>query len=398
MVSIVETFRISHSRRIYAAAWTVAAVFFVSNSPTPLFIHLQNRLGFSAGTLTLIFAAYIGGLLVALPLAGQISDRFGRKIVLLPSIAVAIISCLMFASATSVEMLVISRFLLGVSVGIVGSAGVATVLDLAGPKRKKFCSLIGSVAIVLGAALGPLVAGFIAQFWPEPMTMLFAVQLMVLGSALLMMMTLRLDHNWDEQHPWRLHLPILQGDKRRRIGIGIAVFAPAITATAFILSLGPHILSTLLAATSAIVTGITACIMFGVAASVQFIFFGLTIRNLCLASAGATVLSMLCVTFSVFHEAVVPFVLGAVLAGAAQGLGQLGALSLIGRHVQRDHRGEANSILAMGGYVPAGLLPIMAGNLVDAGGTVFGVTVFAMILSLMTIPAAILIMLQFGEE
>ena len=398
MVSIVETFRTSQSRQIYAAAWIVTAVFFASNSPTPLFIHLQNRLGFSAGTLTLIFAAYIGGLLFALPLAGQISDRFGRKIVLLPSIAVAIISCLMFATAMSVEMLVISRFFLGISVGIVGSAGVATVVDLAGAKRKKFCSLIGSVAIVLGAALGPLVAGFIAQFWPEPLTMLFAVQLMVLGSALLMAVTLRLDHRWDERDPWHLHLPILQGDKRRRIGIGIAVFAPSITATAFILSLGPHILSTLLAATSAMVAGITACMMFGAAASVQFISFGLRNRSLCLASAGATVLSMSCVAFSVFHEAVVLFVLGAVLAGAAQGLGQLGALSLIGLHVRRDHRGEANSVLAMGGYVPAGLLPILAGNLVDAGGTVFGVTVFTVILSLMAIPAAILIVRQFGED
>ncbi|MEV4603597.1 MFS transporter, partial [Amycolatopsis sp. NPDC049253] len=62
----------------WPAAWPVTAVFVLSNAPTPLYVLWQHRLGFSAGTLTVIFAAYIAGLLAALLVAGRASDRIGR--------------------------------------------------------------------------------------------------------------------------------------------------------------------------------------------------------------------------------------------------------------------------------------------------------------------------------
>jgi len=41
---------------MWGAAWMVTAVFMLSNSPTPLYVHWQRQLGFSSGTLTVIFA------------------------------------------------------------------------------------------------------------------------------------------------------------------------------------------------------------------------------------------------------------------------------------------------------------------------------------------------------
>src|SRR5712692_6806907 len=76
--------------RMWTAAWIVTAVFILSNSATPLYVHWQREIGFSAGTLTVIFAAYIVGLLAALLTAGQLSDRYGRKVVFLPGLTAAI--------------------------------------------------------------------------------------------------------------------------------------------------------------------------------------------------------------------------------------------------------------------------------------------------------------------
>jgi len=88
--------------QILAGASMVTAVFVLSNSASPLYPHWQAQFGFSAGTLTVIFAAYIAGLLGALLLAGQLSDRMGRKAVLFPGFLIAMAACGLFMTAWSV--------------------------------------------------------------------------------------------------------------------------------------------------------------------------------------------------------------------------------------------------------------------------------------------------------
>src|SRR5579864_6774533 len=122
---------------MWCAAWTVTSVFMLSNSPTPLYVVWQRTLGFSSGTLTVIFALYILGLLGTLSVAGQLSDRYGRKPVLLPGLAAALIACALFATASSVAMLAVARLLTGIAVGVIVSAGMAAVVDLAGTERRK---------------------------------------------------------------------------------------------------------------------------------------------------------------------------------------------------------------------------------------------------------------------
>lgn len=137
------------------AAWIVTAVFMLSNSPTPLAVQWQDQLGFSSGMLTVIFAAYMVGLLVTLTVAGQLADRFGRKPVLIPGLVLAMVACGLFAFTSSVLLLVAARFLTGIAVGVIVSAGMAAVVDVGGPARHRQASLAASVAMVLGAGLGP---------------------------------------------------------------------------------------------------------------------------------------------------------------------------------------------------------------------------------------------------
>jgi hypothetical protein len=77
---------------------------------------------------------------------------------------------------------------------------------------------------------------------------------------------------------------------------------------------------------------------------------------------------------------VVLLVVAAVLAGAGQGLGQLGGLSVIAANVAPGRLAEANAALNVGGYLPAGALSIGIGYLSDAIGLAAGSTIFALAL------------------
>ncbi|WP_455569661.1 hypothetical protein [Streptomyces rubrogriseus] len=73
-------------------------------------------------------------------------------------------------------------------------------------------------------------------------------------------------------------------------------------------------------------------------------------------------------------------ILSALLAGAGQGMGRLGGLSLLKSSIPPQRLAEANAALNVGGYVPAGVLPVSAGYLSDAVGLTNGATIFGAVL------------------
>lgn len=364
--------------RMWMAAWIVTAVFVLSNSATPLYVRWQDAIGFSSATLTAIFASYILGLLLTLLVAGQLSDRYGRRPVLIPGLAAAIVACLLFAGAHSVPMLIAARFLSGVAVGVVVSAGMAAVVDLGGPDRKRQAALVASIAMVLGAGLGPLIAGSLALAMERPVVPTFAVELVVLLTALVAVLILPLKHRGARTDAgWHPHLPAVPRANHRHLHLGIAVFGPGITATSFVLALGPSLLSRLLGVTSPLIAGGMACAMFLTATGVQFAARQLSVRTIFLCGATATILSMGGITLAVASSNAAVLIVAALLAGSGQGLGQLGGLTLIGLHVPGNRRAEANAVLNIGGYVPAGLMPVGTGIAIDQAGLSLGATLFA---------------------
>lgn len=169
-------------REVWFAAWPIAAIFILSNAAMPLYAVWQRQLGFSSGTLTLIYAAYIAGLLGALAVAGVVSDRIGRKPVLIPALLLGIVACLGYATAPSVAALAAARFLTGLATGAAVSAGMAAVTDLAAGRR--IGPLPASTAVVLGAGIGPLLAGVLSETAPAPTVTVFAVEAVLLATAL----------------------------------------------------------------------------------------------------------------------------------------------------------------------------------------------------------------------
>ncbi|RFU41561.1 MFS transporter [Actinomadura logoneensis] len=373
--------------RVWLAAWPVTAVFVLSNAATPLYVLWQHRIGFSRGTLTVVFACYIVGLLGALPVAGIASDRLGRRPVLVPALGAALVACGLFATASSVAALMAARLLTGIAVGAAVSAGMAAVTDVAGPERRRLAALLASTAMVFGAGLGPLLAGVLSEVGPA--WTVFAVEAVLLVSAIAVVVRMPLERPaGDARGTGWVRVPGVPRPNRRDLAMGIAVFAPGITATSFVLSLGPSLLAGMLGTGNRIVAGATAFVMFSAATGVQFAVRGLARRTILLAGAASTLAAMGVLVLAVHERELVPLVAAAVLAGAGQGLGQLGGLSLLNANVPARRLAEANAALNTGGYLLAGTLPVAAGYLSDPFGLATGSTVFAAVVAVLAASGA----------
>ncbi|MBK3522856.1 MFS transporter [Streptomyces sp. MBT70] len=368
-------------RWVWLAAWPVTAVFVLSNAATPLYVLWQREMGFSKGTLTVVFACYIAGLLGSLLVSGVVSDRIGRKPVLLPALGLALVACLVFATAGGVGALIAARLCTGIAVGAVVSAGMAAVTDVAGPARRRLAALLASCAMVFGAGLGPLLAGVLSETLPGPTVTVFAVEAVLLASAVVVVVRMPVGAAHGGRGGARgvggwVRVPGVPRGAGWQLALGIAVFAPGITATSFVLSLGPSLLAGLLGTGSRIVSGGLAFAMFLSATGVQFAVRGLGRRTVLACGAGATALGMAALLLAVHTGSVAALAGAALLAGAGQGMGQLGGLSLLNSAVPGTRLAEANAALNVGGYLPAGLLPVSAGYLSDAVGLTTGATVF----------------------
>ncbi|MFF5720297.1 MFS transporter [Streptomyces buecherae] len=384
---------------VWLAAWPVTAVFALSNAATPLYVLWQDELGFSGGTLTVVFASYIVGLLASLLCCGVLSDRFGRRPVLLPALGLALAACLMFATAHDVAVLIAARLFTGLAVGAAVSAGMAAVTDVAGPDRRRLGALLASSAMVFGAGLGPLLSGVLSETLPAPTVTVFVVEAALLGTAALVVWRMPIrrprapgapggvaasgpagaDRGGSRGGGAWVRVPGVPRGSGWHLALGVAVFGPGIVATSFVLSLGPSLLTDLLDSDSRIVPGALAFSMFLASTCVQFAVQRRSRHTILVGGAVSIVLGMVTLVVAVHTAAVWALVAAAVLAGAGQGMGQLGGLSLLNSSVPPHRLAEANAALSVGGYAPAGALAVGAGYLTDAVGltsaaTTFGVT------------------------
>lgn len=151
--------------------------------PTPLYALYQVRWEFSSGMVTLIFATYAAGVLTALLLAGRSSDQVGRRPVLAAAVLFSVVSALCFIMASGTSWLFAGRILSGVSAGLVTGTGTATLTEMAGPESVRRASIMATVAATGGLGLGPLMAGFFAEYAPNPTVLVFQVYLLLLVVA-----------------------------------------------------------------------------------------------------------------------------------------------------------------------------------------------------------------------
>ena len=127
----------------------------------PLLPFYAETFGASPLVIGLLFAVFSLCQLLAAPALGDLSDRYGRRPILIFSLAGTVVSFVMLAVAHSIAMLFAARIVDGLSGGNISTAR-AYVADITEPKdRARAYGIIGA-AFGLGFILGPALSGILS--------------------------------------------------------------------------------------------------------------------------------------------------------------------------------------------------------------------------------------------
>ena len=253
---------------MYAAAGVVAVTLALSNMPTPFYVRWQATAGFPSAVLTLLFSAYILGLLISLAISGRLVRRIGPRRVALPGLILAMAASLVFAFERSESALLVARAMSGLAVGAVLAAGIPWIADSGGPDRRLALS-IASGAVAGGAGIGPLLSGLTTLSFVDPICAAFLIEFGMLACAVTAVMVLPSKHGGSGRNPVTATLPRVTGGEQAALLQGIACFGCALATTAFVLSLGPSVLRYVSGADSPLAAGAMASAMFLTGAIVQ---------------------------------------------------------------------------------------------------------------------------------
>ncbi|KIL22942.1 hypothetical protein B4133_1161 [Bacillus altitudinis] len=99
------------------------------NLQVPLYTEYAEQAGYGKASTALVFAAYVFGLIPVLLLLGGMSDRAGRKPILLIALCFSLCATLLMIVHPTIQMLFVARLLQGVGLGL--SVGTSTAYLIA---------------------------------------------------------------------------------------------------------------------------------------------------------------------------------------------------------------------------------------------------------------------------
>jgi len=185
-----------------------ASIFFIDASHSvviPIFPSFAVALGASLMAIGVLGSASgFSRALFSIPL-GSLSDRFGRKRVMLMGMICFTVAPLIYAISSNSLSLIPARVVLGVAMASTFSIGFVYVSELAATPIRSMAQGLYLTSMGLGFTLGPLLGGITAEMWGYPVSFYLSSGLALIG--LLVLLSVRIsesrEHDAAEQRHFK---------------------------------------------------------------------------------------------------------------------------------------------------------------------------------------------------
>jgi MFS family permease len=365
-------------------AFTLGLLLFASSAPSPLYVVYQESWGFSAITLTSIFAVYAIALLATLVTAGSVSDHVGRRPALFLALGIEMVGMLLFAEAGDVAWLFAARILQGIATGIAMGAISAALLDLQPGDRPRLGALVGVAAPLSGLATGAIVSGMLVQFAPEPTRLVYWLLLGGFALATLLAVavpeTVRGDGSWTAAVRPKVAVP---GSLRAAFLAAIPCLIATWALGGLVLSLGPSLTAGVLGDTSHVAGGLPIFVMAGISALASIWLRDSHARATARGGLVALIAGIALALAALQAGSTALFLAGAAVAGLGFGPAFAGAFRALTTLAPLDQRAAFVSSILIVAYLAFSLPAVAAGVAVTQLGLhetadIYGIALIAL--------------------
>jgi len=158
---------------IFTISLTAFIVMLGMSIISPLLPIFAEELGATGIWIGIIFSAYSFSRLIFLPIAGRVSDIYGRRVIVLTGLLVYSVVTMLYAIANSPELLSLIRLLHGVTSAMIIPVTMALVAEVSPVRKEGYFMGMFNRALFLGMASGPFLGGIIAELVGLRLTFLF---------------------------------------------------------------------------------------------------------------------------------------------------------------------------------------------------------------------------------
>ncbi|WP_377273682.1 MFS transporter [Peterkaempfera sp. SMS 1(5)a] len=306
-----------------ALSLTVLMAF--GTAPTPLWPLYQARDQFGATTVTLAYASMVVGAGAAFLTLGHLSDRLGRRRMIVPALLVGITASVVLIAWQDLPALFVGRILNGVGLGLMASTATAYLHDLHARTRpartnSALPGIVATAANLGGLATGPLVAGAIAQWLPEPLVTVQAlfIAAMALCVALVVSTPETVDRTTSSAAPPSRFA--LRPASRAAFCAAGALGGCAFAILGLISSLGAAILHDRIHNDSHLIAGLAPFLMFGSAATAQLVLGRLALSRILTVGVLIFPMGLALCAVALSHPLLSLYLVAVSLSGAGAGL------------------------------------------------------------------------------
>lgn len=365
--------------------------------PTPLYPIYGEAFGLSPLMITIIYAVYAIGVIGGLLVFGNLSDRIGRRYILIPGVILSAVSAVVFLVAGGLTPLFIGRVLSGLSAGLLTSTATTTLVNLAPSDKQSRASMIASGVNMLGLGLGPLLAGILAQYLSYPMRLVFIVDFVILIPAFLAIWFM--PEPVKEKQKFRLKVQKLSvpSDVRSTFIRAVIPVFTGFSMLGLFTAVSPTFLQEVLDFDNKAVLGVIVFSTFCASAIGQLLFTNTSNQIVLKLGSAILIIGIILVGFALQSRSLMMLLIGAIVSGVGQAFSFRAGLASVNAKTSSDKRGEVTSSFFTIAYIALSIPVVGVGLLAKWTGIQLAGITFSIAIALLALIALLLLLTRRNQ-